>query len=54
MSRSNLEEMGETLDEGEAALIVTGEATIERAVEEATERAKKAMKEEVRADAKEI
>jgi hypothetical protein len=54
MSRSNLEEMGETLDEGEAALIVTGEATIERAVEEATERAKKATKEEVRADAKEI
>ena len=44
MSRSNLEEMGETLDEGETALIMTGEATIERAVEEATERAKKAMK----------
>ena len=54
MSRSNLKEIGETLDEGEAAMIVTGEATIERAVEEATERAKKATKEEVRADAKEI
>jgi len=54
VSRSNLKEIGETLDEGEAAMIVTGEATIERAVEEATERAKKATKEEVRADAKEI
>jgi hypothetical protein len=31
-----------------------GEATIERAVEEATMRAKKAMKNEVRSDAKEI
>jgi hypothetical protein len=42
------------LDESEAALIVVGEATIERAVEEATKRAKKEMKKEVRADAKEM
>jgi hypothetical protein len=42
------------LDESEAALIVVGEATIERAVDEATKRAKKAMKKQVRADAKEI
>ena len=54
MSRSDLKEIGETLDESEAALIVVGEATIERAVDEATKRAKKAMKKEVRADAKEI
>jgi hypothetical protein len=54
MSRSDLKEIGDTLDESEAALIVTGEATIERAVEEATKRAKKAMKKEVRADAKEF
>jgi uncharacterized membrane protein len=54
MSRSDLKEIGETLDESEAALIVVGEVTIERAVDEATKRAKKAMKKEVRADAKEI
>jgi len=54
MSNSDLKEVGEMLDESEAALIVVGEATIERAVEEATRRAKKAMKKEVRADAKEM
>jgi uncharacterized membrane protein len=54
MSDSDLKEVGEMLDESEAALIVIGEATIERAVEEATKRAKKEMKKEVRADSKEI
>ena len=54
MSNSDLEEIGEALEESEAALIVVGEATIERAVEEATRRAKKEMKKEVRADAKEM
>src|SRR5215211_1777301 len=50
MSNSDLKEVGEMLDDSEAALIVVGEATIERAVEEATKRAKK----EVRADAREM
>ena len=54
MSNSDLKEVGEMLDESEAALIVVGEMTIERAVDEATERAKKELKKEVRADAKEI
>ena len=54
MSRSDLKEIGEVLDESEAALIVVGEATIERAVEEATRRAKKELKKEVRADAREM
>jgi hypothetical protein len=54
MSDSDLKEIGEMLDESEAALIVVGEATVERAVEEATMRAKKEMKKEVRADAKEM
>jgi uncharacterized membrane protein len=54
MSNSDLKEVGEMLDESEAALIVIGEATIERGVEEATKRAKKEMKKEVRADAREI
>ena len=54
MSNSDLKEVGEVLEESEAALIVVGEATIERAVEEAIRRTKKAMKKEVRADAREI
>ena len=54
MSDSDLKEVGEMLDESEAALIVVGEVTVERAVEEATKRAKKEMKKEVRADAKEM
>jgi hypothetical protein len=54
MSDSDLKEVGKMLDESEAALIVVGEATVERAVEEATKRAKKEMKKEVRAEAKEM
>jgi uncharacterized membrane protein len=54
MSNSDLRELGQMLEESEAALIVVGEMTVERAVEEATERAKREMKKEVRADAKEI
>jgi uncharacterized membrane protein len=54
MSRSDLKEIGSMLEESEAALIVVGEATIERGVDEATRRAKKVMKQQVRADAKEI
>ena len=54
MSNSDLKEVGEMLDDSEAALIVVGEATIERAVEEATKRAKKEMKKEIRADAREM
>jgi uncharacterized membrane protein len=54
MSNSDLKEVGEMLDDSEAALIVVGEATIERAVDDATRRAKKQMKKEIRADAREM
>ena len=54
MSRSDLKEVGEMLDASEAALIVVGEATLERAIDEATKRAKREMKKEVRADAREM
>src|SRR5215210_2830277 len=43
MSRDDVKEIGEMLDESEAALIVVGEATIERAIEEETKRAKKSL-----------
>ena len=36
MSDSDLKELGEVLDEREAALLVVGEATVERAVEDAS------------------
>jgi uncharacterized membrane protein len=54
MSRDDVKEIGEMLDESEAALIVVGEATIERAIEEETKRAKKSMKKQVEAEAKEM
>jgi len=50
MSRSDVKEVGEMLDNSEAALIVVGEATVERAVDEATKRAKRDLKKEIRAD----
>jgi uncharacterized membrane protein len=53
MSRSDVKEVGEMLEDSEAALIVVGEATLERAVDDATKRAKKQMKKEIRADARE-
>jgi uncharacterized membrane protein len=52
--RSDLDEIGQTLEEGEAALVVIGEATIERAVDKATRRAKKELKKEVNADARQM
>ena len=54
MSSSDLKEVGEMLEESEAALIVVGEATIERGLDEAIKHAKKEMKKEVRTDAKEM
>jgi uncharacterized membrane protein len=54
MSRQDIKEVGELLDNSEAALIVVGEATIERAVTDATERAKRELKKEIRADAREM
>jgi uncharacterized membrane protein len=54
MSNADLKEVGEMLEESEAALIVIGEETIERGVDEAVKHAKREMKKEVRADAREI
>jgi uncharacterized membrane protein len=54
MSRQDVKEVGEMLDNSEAALIVVGEATLERAVDDATKRAKRDLKKEIRADAREM
>lgn len=54
MSNSDLKEVGEMLEESEAALIVVGEATIESGFDEAIKHAKKEIKKEVRSDAREM
>ena len=54
MLREDVKEVGEMLDNSEAALIVVGEATIERAVDDATRQAKRELKKEIRADAREM
>jgi uncharacterized membrane protein len=51
MSRSDLKDIGDMLDEGEAVVLVIGEATIERAVEDALKDAKRTLKKQVDADA---
>jgi hypothetical protein len=51
MSRSDLKDIGDMLDEGEAVVLVIGEATIERAVDDALKDAKRTLKKQVDADA---
>lgn len=50
MSRGDLKELGEALDEGAAAVIVIGESRIDEQIEKATKRASKVLAKEVDAD----
>ncbi len=54
MSRSDLKELGEALDEGQAAVIVVGESRIDEQLEKATKRASKVLAKEVDADPDEL
>lgn len=54
MSRSDLKDLGEALDEGQGALIVIGESKVDEQIEKATERAKKIIKKQIDADADEL
>jgi uncharacterized membrane protein len=54
MSRGDLKDLGEALDEGAAAVIVIGESKLEEALEKATKRARKAIEKEIDADAEEL
>ncbi|MDO8213818.1 DUF1269 domain-containing protein [Conexibacter sp. CPCC 206217] len=54
LPRKELKELGETLDEGQAALFVVGEATVEEAVRAAVKRADKIVSKELKAEAKEL
>jgi hypothetical protein len=54
MSRGDLKELGEALDEGQAAVIVVGESKIDNQIEKATKRARKAIEKQIDADADEL
>jgi uncharacterized membrane protein len=54
MSRKDVMELGELLDDGNAALLVVGKDTLEKALEKAVTRADKQVEREIRADQKEF
>ena len=54
MSRGDAKELGELLDEGEAALIVIGESRVEEWLEKTLERADKMIEKEIEADNEEF
>ena len=54
MSRGDMKDLGELLDEGEAALIVVGESRVEEQLDKALTRAQKSVEKEIDADSKEL
>ena len=54
MSRSDVKELGEMIDAGQAALLIVGESTIEDAIDKAQLKAEKHVAKEVNASAKEV
>lgn len=54
MSRGDLKDLGEGLDEGQAAIIVIGESKVDEQIEKAAKQAKKIIAKEIDADAEEL
>jgi uncharacterized membrane protein len=54
VSRDDLKELGDALEEGNAAVIVIGESKIEEQLEKATQRANKLIEKQIDADADEL
>lgn len=54
VSRGDLKELGEELEQGTAAVIVLGESKIEEQLEKATQRATKLIEKQIDADADEL
>ena len=52
--RGDLKDLGNMLDEGESAVIVIAEPTLDEAIDKAIKNAKREVKREIRADAKEL
>ena len=54
MSRSNLKEIGEALDEHETGMVIVGESTVDELVEKALKKARKRVRKELKVTRKEI
>ncbi len=54
LSRSDVKELGDLIDSGEAALLIVGESTIEDAINKAELKAQKHVAKELNANAKEV
>jgi uncharacterized membrane protein len=54
MSRGDLKDLGEMLDEGQATLVVVGRSRLGEQIEKAAARASKMSEKELRADAKQL
>ncbi len=54
MSRGDLKDLGELLDEGQATLVVIGRSRLGEQIEKAASRARKTAEKELKADAKEL
>ena len=54
MSRSDMKDLGEMLDEGEAALVVVGEDRIKEAIAKEAKRANRMMEKEIDAEAEDF
>lgn len=54
MSRSDMKELGDALDDGEASLVVIGESTVDEAVKAELKRANKTYEKAIAADAKNV
>ncbi len=54
MSRGDMKELGETLDQGQAALVVIGRSELAKQIEKATARAQKRVEKQLQVDGKEL
>jgi uncharacterized membrane protein len=54
MSRGDLKDLGEMLDEGQATLVVVGRSRLDEQIEKAVSRARKTSEKELKADAKQL
>ncbi|MGD0936490.1 MAG: DUF1269 domain-containing protein [Streptosporangiaceae bacterium] len=54
MSRADVKELGDIIDDGQAALVIVGESTIQQAVDKAALKADKHVAKEVNAESKDI
>jgi uncharacterized membrane protein len=54
MSRADVKELGEALDDGEAALVVVGRSKLEQTLDRELKRAQRRIEKQIRADSKEL